>query len=650
MSGRKRARNSPPAADSSDSGFERMIKDLDRGGALRMLDDLCEKWQLGPDGVAASFADQTTQMFRILGMDPEGNMSEELGRDLGSYGLREITETIRRSEVEAIGLFHRMRELDLFPAKDASPDDADRVNLRRVTKVMETIYYAKRVVLSAFQAKLAVRQLHIAEEGALDLDPDLDTRLGAWMLRFRYIEGNTTPLQQLLLYLLDVAMEKKYRKASGYMWEPVLQNGVDTHAWVPVCDTKEFVHRALPKETQWEQWVNATSNPKNIPAAVEYLESCRDHQLPPLVKQRGVYSFRNGVYLAREDRFHAFDAQPEPLPDSVVACKFFDDDFVPYDRWEDIPTPCLDSIADHQEWPAEVRQWMYVLLGRMLYAVNELDGWQVVPFFMGKAGTGKSTLLLKVCKIFFEAVDVGILSNNIERKFGISAFHDKYLVLAPEIRNDLAIEQGEFQSMVSGEDVQINAKHKTAFSTVWRVPMALAGNEVPDWADAAGSIQRRNVVFAFRKTVRNGDMKLGEKLEAELPAILQKCNKAYLEQAAANGAKNIWSVLPKYFLDTRDDLARRTNPIEAFLADESVVQHGEDRFCSLEDFRVALQTYLKAHGLSVRNVTDNALADPLEKWECRISGTETREHRGQRKKSKWVVGCEITFDADNTLG
>ena len=54
----------------------------------------------------------------------------------------------------------------------------------------------------------------------------------------------------------------------------------------------------------------------------------------------------------------------------------------------------------------------------MLYEVNERDGWQIIPFFKGKAGTGKSTILQCVERIYPTEL-VGIMSNNLEKKFEI---------------------------------------------------------------------------------------------------------------------------------------------------------------------------------------------------------------------------------------
>ena len=65
------------------------------------------------------------------------------------------------------------------------------------------------------------------------------------------------------------------------------------------------------------------------------------------------------------------------------------------------------------------------------------------------------------------------LSNNIEKKFGLSAIKDSFMFIAPEVKGDLALEQAEFQSIVSGEDVSIAVKNKTAVSIEWKVPRSI---------------------------------------------------------------------------------------------------------------------------------------------------------------------------------
>jgi phage/plasmid-associated DNA primase len=170
-----------------------------------------------------------------------------------------------------------------------------------------------------------------------------------------------------------------------------------------------------------------------------------------------------------------------------------------------------------------------------------------------------------VCKQFYEEEDVGIMSNNIQRQFGLSDLVDKMIYIAPEIKRDFSMEQGEFQSIVSGDKVTVNIKFKQSRFETWKIPGVLAGNESPDFIDNSGSIQRRIVSVKFANKVREGDLMLGKKLKNEIPNIIQKCNKIYLEKSLKHGRHNIWTVLPTYFQDTRDLLAQATNPLIHFL-------------------------------------------------------------------------------------
>jgi phage/plasmid-associated DNA primase len=567
--------------------------------------------------------------------------------------MTEIDDKINECEVEAFGLYHRMRELRMLPENTEDDDPDKRLALRRIIKVMEMTFYARRIVLSAFQAKLAVHALHM-DDGTLDLAPDLDARLGSWALRFRYIDGKTNPVQNLMLFLLDCAMEKRYRKYNGWMYEPITLGGQNIHAWKPVCEIKDFVYAMLPKETHWEQWCNATSaGTKNINAAVELLTHCKDYQLPELHKMRGVYSFRNGVYIAEEDVFHEFGGGSK-LTEDVVACKFIDNDmdpsFVGAMDWRDIPTPHLQGILSFQGFSPEVCDWMYILLGRLLYAVNAKDSWQVIPFVKGLGSTGKSTILIKVAKNFYDAMDVGVLSNNIERKFGLSAFHDKYLFVAPEVKSDLCLEQAELQSVVSGEDMQINIKHQKAFSKPWAVPGILAGNEVPMWVDNGGSVQRRVIVFEFMRAVLHGDMKLGEKLDTELPALIVKCNRAYLETTTRSSHVNVWTILPKYFHGTRDALAQSVNSVEAFLASSEVVV-GEELYCPMEDFRSALKAFEMRNNYKSKKYDDDFFMGPFGKAGLVIEKHAKKAYNGRNRTRDYVIGVDLNVNEDdNELG
>lgn len=66
---------------------------------------------------------------------------------------------------------------------------------------------------------------------------------------------------------------------------------------------------------------------------------------------------------------------------------------------------------------------------------------QVIPYIKGIANTGKSTIINEIAGRFYEQIDVGSVSNNVERQFGISSFADKCLFVAGEIKADFKIDQ-----------------------------------------------------------------------------------------------------------------------------------------------------------------------------------------------------------------
>jgi len=51
------------------------------------------------------------------------------------------------------------------------------------------------------------------------------------------------------------------------------------------------------------------------------------------------------------------------------------------------------------------------------------------------------------------------------------------MFIAPEVKGDLQLEQAEFQSVVSGEDVSFAVKHEKAKSFEWKTLGVLGGND-----------------------------------------------------------------------------------------------------------------------------------------------------------------------------
>jgi hypothetical protein len=608
------------------------IQNLDEYAAITYVETISRRWHL--DSPPTSFEHAISLAFENFKLD----VMDDIDKDMtGSYGMRDVADTIHEHEIESISLYHRLRELDILIEQ---PDI-----LGKISSCLETIYYAKRIVLATFQSRISLIENK-------ELDEDLDTLMGSWSLRFRWFDTEINDVQKLLLHLLDVAMEKRYRKIGDRVFEPILVDGYNTHAWRSVCDIEQFVYSNCQKEVHLDAWIQLTNGNNNAKVVCSHLEKNDDYQFPRLVKDRNVWSFRNGVYLGREDRFHEFaSSSSSPLPSSIVSCKFFDFEIDPYIdvHWTDIPTPATMSILEYQGFSDDVIEWFFILLGRMMYAIGEKDGWQVIPFLLGAAGTGKSSITNNIVAELYDSVDVGLLSNNSEKQFGLSAFYDKFVFVAPEIKSDMKLEQAEFQSMCSGEDIQIAIKHKTAFSVKWTTPGFLAGNETPTWTDNSGSIQRRVIIFQFGKPVAGGDMLLGNRLKEEMGKIILKSNRAYLEASAKYGAKNIWEVLPAYFKHTRNEMAASVNVVEAFLISSDVIMES-GKYVPFEDFKCALKIFEHANGYKSARYTIDFFRGPFAKFKLQKI-TDVLPYRGKELKREYVMGIDLVHHEDfNVLG
>jgi NOL1/NOP2/fmu family ribosome biogenesis protein len=459
-----------------------------------------------------------------------------------------------------------------------------------------------------------------------------------------------SPYQNLLIYLLRTAYKNGFRRYRDQCCKEI----GNTRAWKTVKEIKDFVYDETQKEDNAEMWMNLTNRGGMANDVIRHLMNCKDIQFAEIKKDRHVWSFQNGLLDARpidENRdtetgirkftFYEYTA-PEfaELDPSLVSCKYFDLPFASHDDvsdWYDIPTPNMQCVLDYQKFEESVCRWVYVFMGRLCFDVNELDGWQVIPFLKGIAQSGKSTLITKVARKFYECEDVAVLSNNIEKKFGLQSIHKGFVFISPEIKGDLQLEQAEFQSMVSGEDVSVARKNEAALSMQWKTPGILGGNEVPNWKDNSGSILRRLATVNFSRQIAPdvADPHLDDKLELEMPAILCKCLRAYLEYSSKYADKDIWNVLPKYFKQVQNQVATVTNSLQHFLCSEKF-SFGKDLFIPQKIFVAQFNQHCRENNLGTFRFNPDFYAGPFSSKELEVR-IESKIYQGQAFSTQPII-------------
>ena len=94
----------------------------------------------------------------------------------------------------------------------------------------------------------------------------------------------------------------------------------------------------------------------------------------------------------------------------------------------------------------DICKWMYILIGRMFYDVSDHDNWQILPYLLVLAGTGKSTIL-EILNMIYEKEDIGYLGNNVEKT--VSHFRllkTKFIFLSSELRDWSNMDPGNYST------------------------------------------------------------------------------------------------------------------------------------------------------------------------------------------------------------
>ena len=572
--------------------------------------------------------------------------------DLDSCGLpkeldmERVIDQHRRKQRALCEMFHRAKSLGVA---EEETQDINGNDFKIMTRINRLIDMSDDAYESVFRYARQYERINHPTLVCTDSDANSLFRCST----MDDIE-DLAPFQQLLLSLLDETYKQKYRKYKDQCCKQIVASGkYHTKAWKQVMSIEEFVYSYVQKETEYKIWKHMTSRANNAGESIKFLQNSKDIQFPEIKKNRHVWSYDNGLFVGKEwciktgkyvSRFYPYESHEfQCLDPTIASAKYFDKHFNPYlhvEDWWDIPTPQFQNILDYQQFDQDVSKWMYVMGGKLCYDVCEIDKWQVIPFLKGIAKSGKSTIITKVFKKFYESEDVRTLSNNVERKFGLSSIHDGFMFIAPEVKGDLCLEQAEFQSLVSGEDISLACKYKKAQSIEWKAPGILAGNEVPNWKDNSGSVLRRILPWNFGKQVMEADPYLDEKLDKELPAIHLKCIRAYLEYAQKYSEQDIWNVVPKYFKIIQTQVAMVTNSLQNFLASEKV-RYGPDLFCLQKSFVERFNQHCTENNLGKIKFNQDMYAGPFSSRTLDVR-VEAKAYKGQQySATAFIFGVDL---------
>ena len=310
-------------------------------------------------------------------------------------------------------------------------------------------------------------------------------------LLYKEVDRNDMkPRQQLIHFYWDKAFKQGLRKFKKSLFRPrYTEDGTYVHAYEYMCDISQFVYESLYPIEQNHYWFECLTESSAVPKhVIDTLENVKCEWLPDLQRNRHVWAFRNGLFHTLSNSFYPFHPTDDEKgvegiqDDDIVAIKFIDLNF-DYIAMEEemkgpasylgIDCPPLKQILGTQKFDTKEVQIILCLLGRMLFGLHELDKWGVFPWFLGLGGTGKSTLLRWLIRLF-ESTDVGIMGNTGQKEFSLSKFENTLLYLFLDVDRNFNLDQATWQSMVVAEEVTYSRKYKDEITRLWDQPGAAA--------------------------------------------------------------------------------------------------------------------------------------------------------------------------------
>ena len=327
-----------------------------------------------------------------------------------------------------------------------------------------------------------------------------------------------TPFEILRDYVKKIAYNKGYKKDGDLILRP-LEN-IPTH--MEFYKTIDLVLDEIFENEENELYKLYRKTPRNKKLLIEYFTSYDDMEFSRIKRNSNIYSFNDGYVDINTMEFMEYEKDKKY---NICSSVYIDGNF----EEENTETPNWDKLIKHHIQDDFIYDIFNGLIGRLFYPLKQYDNWQVIPFLKGSANTGKSTII-EIIQSFFNVRETGSISSNFEKTFGLQNIYDKKLIICPDIPTNIknVLEASLFQSMVSGETINVPRKCQTSISCEFLAPMLWAGNFLPNYNDKSRSVSRRIAIFDINNEVKEKDTTLKQKiLTTEKVALFKKFLNSY---------------------------------------------------------------------------------------------------------------------------
>jgi len=280
------------------------------------------------------------------------------------------------------------------------------------------------------------------------------------------------------------------------------------------------------------------------------------------------------------------DGRSAPAPEDIISCKnglldlitgdlldhtpaFFTRTSLPIEFNELAPDPVawrkfLNEITDND--PAMI-DLIKELFGYFLTSDMRM---QIILLLHGNPGSGKDTLLSVLHALVGERNIANPSVDDFGGQFALQSFVAKLLAILGDANTDdkKALSKcGNRMKAISGETPQdINRKFLSVAQVKLRTRIIFVCNDLPDFGNSTHALGRRLITLPLTQDFRgNPDIDLKEKLQAELPGILNDVLGA-LRRLRERGK----FIVPAKCLWLKDRILYLSNPARGFFDKECI--------------------------------------------------------------------------------
>lgn len=466
-----------------------------------------------------------------------------------------------------------------------------------------------------------------------------------------------TPFQRLLLFILRRLFECGLRRLGDSCCRKLEIGGVPTLAWKKTCTVREFVLLETRKETNTSQWKNLTHSRENLDSVCKTLVEFQHTEFPDLVIDESLICFLNGTFCISQGRFwehghgDKIDAETEevhqdekkgmshPLTTSCT-CSFVNTLYrenVCSEFLSDVSCVLVDMGIEQP-----YHSWFFALFGRLLFKVNALEKWHVMPFC--KTSTHCDSLIFNMFVTILETITGPKTVCKLTSHLSLETI-TSFRLCAMLLRDTCLMDQGDWHLATSGEVLHMGSSNKgkmqSVHSSEWKTPFIGIGSGIP-YKNDAGTVDRRVVLFDMSNATETKVKRFATLILENVDLWLSHTINSYLDMVSQHADHNIWEILPPCFATTREMLKEITNPLLSCIK-SNLFKQDPSFFMPLSDFKDMYQDFRRQRGLPPQRWV-------REHWQATFQDEKLSIERRQREQNSTksttdcVVGISPVFN------